>query len=73
MCVGVQRVLDGVSVFKCGESLGSCECVYVWTEFGIVGVCVRVDRVWNRVSVRTCWQSLESCWCVYVRTELAIV
>ena len=54
MCVGVERFLDGVSVFTCLENLGSCECVYVWTEFGIVGVCVPVDRVSIRVSVCTC-------------------
>ena len=35
-CVLQERVLDRVSMCPCGQSSGSCKCVYVWTEFGIV-------------------------------------
>ena len=33
MCMSVERVWDHVSLCTCGQSLGSCEFVYVWTEF----------------------------------------
>ena len=36
VCVGYDRVWDSVSNRICGQSLESCKCVYVWTEFGIV-------------------------------------
>ena len=66
MFVRLDRVWNRVSVCMCGESLGSCEYVYVWTEFGIVSVCVRVDRNWDHASVCTCGQTLESCEYVYM-------
>ena len=32
-CKHADRVWDHVSVCTCGHCLGSCKCVYVWTEF----------------------------------------
>ena len=66
-------VWDRESVCTCRQSLGLCDCVYVWTEFGIVRNCVRVDKVWERVSVFMCKQGLGSCECVNVWTKFGIV
>ena len=49
--VSVDRVYNVVGVSICGQNLGSCKCLYVWTEFGIVR------------SLCTCRQRLGSCVC----------
>ena len=45
----------------CEKSLGSCECMFIRTKFGIVLVCVHVDRVGDRLIVCRFGQSFGSC------------
>ena len=73
MCVRQHIFLLCVSVCTFRQSLASCECVNVWTEFGIVWVCVRAKKVRDLVSLCTYWQRYASWEFMYVWTEFGIV